>query len=68
MLNKMNFMKKRIYFGYHETFFHFVKLATVPEFIADATPEQLKLMDEMHKKSEEELDKLKPSGNLFYYG
>jgi hypothetical protein len=45
LLNKMNLMKNRIYFGYHETFYHFIKLATVPEFIADATPDQVKLIE-----------------------
>lgn len=37
LLNKMNLPKNRIYFGYHETFYHFIKLATVPGFIADST-------------------------------
>lgn len=45
LLNKMNLPKSRIYFGYHETLYNFIKLATVPEFIAEATVEQLKLMD-----------------------
>lgn len=37
LLNKMNLPKNRIYFGYHETLYHFIKLATVPGFIADST-------------------------------
>jgi len=38
LLNDMNVMRNRIYFGYHETFYNFAKLATVPLFIDEATP------------------------------
>jgi len=30
LLHKMNVMRNRIYFGYHETFYNFAKLAIVP--------------------------------------
>jgi hypothetical protein len=30
LLHKMNVMKNRIYFGYHETFYNFAKLSIVP--------------------------------------
>jgi len=49
LLHKMNVMKNRIYFGYHETFYNFAKLSIVPEFIDDATPEQRIALEAMHK-------------------
>ena len=30
LLHKMNVMRNRLYFGYHETFYYFAKIAIVP--------------------------------------
>ena len=67
LLHKMNVMKNRIYFGYHETFYNFAKLSTVPEFIDEATPAQKETMEAIHRESELALEKVKPAGNLFYF-
>lgn len=47
----MNIMKNRIYFGYHETFYHFTKLAHYKDFMENASPQQLEMLDNLHKES-----------------
>lgn len=56
-----------MYLGYHETFYHFAKLSIAGAFLDSALPNQKIELDEMHKVSEEALEKLKPEGNLFFY-
>ena len=60
LINKIPIIKNRMYLGYHETFYHFAKLSIAGPFLDSLTPNQKLELDEMHKVSEEALEKLKP--------